>query len=802
MGEKSRMQETIGKVTLDYRFYPGEDKYSDGGIEDEMLELAKLYGGSDYNKIIEEKKSWPILYHFSHVRRNIVEWLPMTGQERVLEIGAGPGAITGILAEKAKSVTCIDLSKRRSLINAYRNRDHENIRILVGNFQDAARGLEEKFDLITLIGVFEYAQFSIQSPDPFVDYLLEIRRLLAPGGRVVIAIENRLGLKYWAGATEDHTGVYFEGLEGYPTTDYVRTFSKPELEQLFVKSKFAKWEFYYPYPDYKLPECLYSDRYLPRKGELNRNVRNFDRQRMQVFSEEKVYDSLVGSGLYPLYANSFFVILTEEDAGCMENSRRRSVSPAEGESRTADRQGVPSVIYSKYSNERDQRFRIRTDILEYEDGSRAVRKTAADPQAKEQIASIGRKYQELAENLKGTGIHVNHCERKDGDAYLEWLEGPTLEEELDKLLFAGKTDQMIKKIRDYFSLFDGDDEEFQETDGFVQVFGGCPWNRNGKQEHKKVKPGNPPGRTGMPDGNRTADRGVPDSRKMAVSSDFPPQSSRKVSDIDMIFSNVICTDKGYELIDYEWTFEFPVPVKFLKYRCLRYYILGNTRREELLGKQDLYAEFGIAPQECRWFDSMETHFQQYMLGEYQPAWKLYDVISEGIIQVRPLVQEASARERTQPVAVWFDCGNGFAKENSRQYRLASGIKKNLTIDLPAGARALKISLGGGRSVVRIGKLEQSGRPLAYETAGHRAPNGDYIFDDVEAGFTVPRLDQSGHPVEFAFYREPLEGILRETVLAQDGRIRWMEQTKVWRLYSKIKKRFAGSESCYNGQKWI
>ena len=211
--------EKIGAVTLDYRFYPEEDKYSDGSIEDEMLELAKTHMREEFDRIIAEKKSWPILYHFSHIRKNIVEWLPMTGQEHVLEIGAGPGAITGVLAEKAKNVTCIDLSRRRSLINAYRNREHENIRILVGNFQDVAGALEEKFDLITLIGVFEYAQFSIQSDQPFVDYLLEIKRLLAPGGRLVIAIENRLGLKYWAGATEDHTGVYFEGLEGYPTTD-------------------------------------------------------------------------------------------------------------------------------------------------------------------------------------------------------------------------------------------------------------------------------------------------------------------------------------------------------------------------------------------------------------------------------------------------------------------------------------------------------------------------------------------------------------------------------------------------------
>lgn len=303
--------EKIGKVTLDYTYYPGEDKYSDGSIEDEMLEIAKNCREESYADVIVEKKSWPILYHFSHVRENIIDWLPMTGKEKVLEIGAGPGAITGALCRKASFVTCIDLSRRRCMINAYRHRECDNLRMLVGNFQDIEENLTEQFDLITLIGVFEYAQFSIQSENPFVDYLARIRRHLAPGGRLVIAIENRLGLKYWAGATEDHTGVYFEGLEGYPTTDYVRTFSRPELENVMEEAGLTEFEFYYPYPDYKLPERIYSDEYLPKKGELNRNRQNLDRERIQVFQEERVYDSLLESGLFPQFSNSFLVIARE-----------------------------------------------------------------------------------------------------------------------------------------------------------------------------------------------------------------------------------------------------------------------------------------------------------------------------------------------------------------------------------------------------------------------------------------------------------------------------------------------------------
>lgn len=303
------MQEQIGKVILDYEYYPGMDLYSDGAVEDELLEIAQTCEESELNKVIAEKKSWPVLYHFSHVRENIIEWMPITKEHKVLEIGAGCGAITGVLAKKAKSVTCIDLSKKRSLVNANRHKDKDNIKICVGNFQDIEGNMTETFDYITLIGVFEYGEGYIDSETPYVDFLKKIAGHLTPNGKIVIAIENRLGLKYFAGCTEDHVGIYFEGIEGYPNTNGVKTFSKPELEKVIGDAGFDKGEFYYPYPDYKLPMSIYSDKYLPKVGELIHNMNNFDRERMVLFNEARAFDTMVQSGVFPLFSNSFLVVL-------------------------------------------------------------------------------------------------------------------------------------------------------------------------------------------------------------------------------------------------------------------------------------------------------------------------------------------------------------------------------------------------------------------------------------------------------------------------------------------------------------
>ena len=120
-------------------------------------------------------------------------------------------------------MTSVDLSKRRSLINANRNKEYDNLTIMVGNFNDVV--LKEKYDYITLIGVLEYQNNFTNSDNPFVDFLNTIRNLLKPDGKLLIAIENKYGLKYWCGAPEDHSGIPFDGINYYKCSNIARTFS-------------------------------------------------------------------------------------------------------------------------------------------------------------------------------------------------------------------------------------------------------------------------------------------------------------------------------------------------------------------------------------------------------------------------------------------------------------------------------------------------------------------------------------------------------------------------------------------------
>ncbi len=422
--------EYIGKVKLDYSHYPGEDFYSDGAVEDQLLEYAKTLSPVEFERVIGEQKNWPVLYHLSTLRENIVDWIPIPKTAKVLEVGSGCGAITGAFARKAGSVTCIDLSKKRSLINAHRHRECDNVSILVGNFLDIEPTLDSDYDYICLIGVFEYGQSYIGGDHPFEDFLKKLKSHLSPRGRIVIAIENKYGLKYFAGCKEDHLNTYFSGIENYADGGGVRTFSRRGLEKILKACDLTDYHFYYPYPDYKFMTTLYSDEYQPSKGELCDNMRNFDQDRMVLFNEKNAFDGLTEDGLFSVFSNSYSVVIGE---------------------------GF-DVKYVKYSNDRAPQYAVKTMILKDSQGEICVRKYPLSPEAMEHVRGMAVAYENLSKKYEGSKLSVNTCKLVENEtscyAEFEFVEGIPLVEKLDELLSKDDLEGFFELFREYVSRID------------------------------------------------------------------------------------------------------------------------------------------------------------------------------------------------------------------------------------------------------------------------------------------------------------------------------------------------------------
>ena len=54
-----------------------------------------------------------------------------------------------------------------------------------------------------------------------------------------------------------------------------------------------------------------------------------------------------------------------------------------------------------------------------------------------------------------------------------------------------------------------------------------------------------------------------------------------MSNIDLVPANILILKDRQVVIDYEWTFDFPVPAGFILYRMIHYYLESDGKRRVL-----------------------------------------------------------------------------------------------------------------------------------------------------------------------------------------------------------------------------
>lgn len=536
------MKEKIGMVKLNYSFYNENEIYSDGDkIEEELLEICK---NGDIERTVYESNKWPILYHLSDIRGNIIDWYPFKENCTVLEVGCGCGAISGFLCKKANRVVGIELSKRRSIINAYRNKDCDNLEIYIGNFKNIE--LNEKFDYVTLIGVLEYSPNYIGGDQPFETMINSIKKYLKPEGKILIAIENKMGLKYLNGAKEDHVGKSFIGMEDYRYISSVRTFSKPELCDLLKRCNIDKYEFYYPVPDYKMPLAIYSDQYLPKIGDVRIWGMNYDQIRYAFYNEAIMADQVCKDELFSYFANSFLLVCNEDNN---------------------------NIRFASYTNERKKEYQTKTII--YDEGNKVNVK-------KEFLKQISREYNifnQMNENymrLQDEYNDINYLKPMVIDNVLtyEYINGNTVDVELSMYVHdINKLLSEIKKIINKYLCCHNDIlVDFNLTTEYENIFG-------------KIAP-------------KTKEKSLP------------------ITNLDLLFHNIIIKDNVAYCFDYEWVYDFPIPYEFVLYRMIvAFYSKYNMYFSKMLNKKNLLIELGVKEENISVYNQMEQKFSEFAHGK-------------------------------------------------------------------------------------------------------------------------------------------------------------------------------------------
>lgn len=289
--------------------------YTDG-IEIERRIKDIIAVSTDLSTLSDELRKhctdWPTNYHLSAHRANLLRPLARELRGNVLEIGAGCGAITRYLGEQNVNVLALEGSLTRAEIARLRTRDQKNVEVIAENFSYYRSDI--KFDYITLIGVLEYAASFMNDDNPVHTMLERAYQHLKPTGRLIIAIENQLGLKYFAGAPEDHIGVPMYGIEGRYSAREPQTFGRQVLSDYLKRAGFTKILFFSPLPDYKLPVAIVSEAAFETKdfdaASLASQTIRYDLQLPSKlnFSIEKAWSIVTRNGLAIDLANSFLVV--------------------------------------------------------------------------------------------------------------------------------------------------------------------------------------------------------------------------------------------------------------------------------------------------------------------------------------------------------------------------------------------------------------------------------------------------------------------------------------------------------------
>lgn len=268
----------------------------------DILDLLNKYH-NDEKAALAGETSPQCLYAFSPLRENLFEWVEFEPDARILQIGSDYGSFTGILAERAGEVVVLDPRDENLEVNRIRHEARGNVVFMRGDLREQVRWknqsdrtaediMSRPFDYIVFGGFLSQCR-----KEEAQELLCEAAEHLKPGGMMLAAAENEMGVRYWMGAEK-------------PENSYLEV----EFRGLF-HTLMSKWggsfTMYYPVPDYRYPVAVYSDHYLPETGDVTNISARLDGPGLWFGSEEEAMAKVCQNGMFTKFNNSFLGVWTK-----------------------------------------------------------------------------------------------------------------------------------------------------------------------------------------------------------------------------------------------------------------------------------------------------------------------------------------------------------------------------------------------------------------------------------------------------------------------------------------------------------
>ncbi len=340
-------------------------------------------------------------YNQIKYRTNVFEWYPFKMNSSLLYIGDSPILID--FFEGKFDLTVSEISEIDSIKNTL-------------------------FNYVVIDGVFDVLDKKKES-------LSKVLSMMYPMGEIIILANNRLALRYFAGVKEFESDDFFGHLK---RTNLL--YSKRQWESL-CKDLSLNYKFYYPYPDYLLTTQVLSDAWLT--SNINLKFEDYHSFRYELFNENEALQSLIDSGDFSGFSNSFIILLSHKQS---------------------------DIVYSKISTERKDEFKICTNIVKKNEGY-IVEKVALTEKGIQHFNEINEFYKN---SQKQNEKWFKYCPVRqiDNKLIFDFIDGQNLESLVDLYVKNNDFDKVFKTMDLLYEIIsDGIIESFNVNEEFLNVFG-------------------------------------------------------------------------------------------------------------------------------------------------------------------------------------------------------------------------------------------------------------------------------------------------------------------------------------------
>lgn len=414
------------------------------------------------------------------------------------------------------------------------------------------------------------------------------------------------------------------------------------------------------------------------------------------------------------------------------------------------------LIYSKFSNERNSRYAIETSIIQNEKKQKWVVKRPMSEDGYDHFEHIRQAYHSLKAMYPEQNLAIQPFEEWNGGLRFPFVEGEDMEKLLHRVYKTDGYEKMLGLIRDYFSLIreHASGCAFHKTEAFTAMFGDQDF-----AEGEVCGPAN---------------------------------------NLDYGFGNVILDGEKKTLIDYEWTVDFPVPLDFLLYRVIHYYVYTSPFGVELLS-HGIFEALGFEAEKRNRYIEMEQHFQSYISSGMAALGDLHETMGAKTFNIHEMADHYR-KEKEPLMQVYFDYGEGFVHENSYYDSpevTEDGTETLIVPEIPENAVRVRIDPRKEACVIRVNRfVDENGNDMRGSMECNAVSIDDqvYVFNVPDPWFVVKHENRKKLTLQITL--KPAEYVSGLTRLDQENQKLEKEIEKLGREKQDLNNQLDAAEDRY------